>query len=186
MSLAAPCCPRWSQVPCQARTWPTSLGDSHCLGFYALGQAGARRCLVSGICQYENHSSATGATCPSANESDGMAYHAKALRLANITLLPLTVGSPELNPAEQVWQQLREHSLAYRCYDSYTVTRTSSTPAARLGINSPRSPAPFAHFARVAGLVHRLRLRRHNLGLVLHPHRGYQCNAATPYPGPSQ
>lgn len=43
----------------------------------------------------------------------------KLPQLANITLLPLPAGSPELNPAEQVWQQLRERSLANRCYDSH-------------------------------------------------------------------
>jgi hypothetical protein len=37
----------------------------------------------------------------------------------NVSLLPLLAGSPELNPAEQVWQQLRDRSLANRCYDSY-------------------------------------------------------------------
>lgn len=41
----------------------------------------------------------------------------KLPQLANNTLLP--AGSPELNPAEQVWQQLRERSLANRCYGSY-------------------------------------------------------------------
>jgi transposase len=43
----------------------------------------------------------------------------KLPQLANITLLPLPAGSPELNPAEQVWQQLRERSLANQCYASY-------------------------------------------------------------------
>ena len=43
----------------------------------------------------------------------------KLPQLAYITLLPLTAGSPELNPAEQVWQQLREGSLANLCYDGY-------------------------------------------------------------------
>jgi transposase len=28
-------------------------------------------------------------------------------------------GSLELNPAEQVWQLLRHHNLANRCYESY-------------------------------------------------------------------
>jgi transposase len=43
----------------------------------------------------------------------------KLPQFANITLLPLPAGSPELNPTEQVWQQLRDRSLANRCYDSY-------------------------------------------------------------------
>jgi transposase len=37
----------------------------------------------------------------------------------NLSLLPLPAGSPELTPPEQVWQQLRDRSLANRCYDSY-------------------------------------------------------------------
>jgi DDE superfamily endonuclease len=39
-------------------------------------------------------------------------------QLANLSLL-LLPGSPELNAAEQVWQQLRDRTLANRCYDSY-------------------------------------------------------------------
>ena len=39
-------------------------------------------------------------------------------RLPNVSLLSLPAGSPELNPAEQVCQQLRDRSLANRCYDS--------------------------------------------------------------------
>jgi len=52
-------------------------------------------------------------------------YHAgwhtttKQPRLPNLTLLPLPAGAPELNPTEQVWQQLRDRSLANRCYNSY-------------------------------------------------------------------
>jgi transposase len=40
-------------------------------------------------------------------------------QLANVSLLPLPTGSPELNPAEQVWQQLRDRHLANRCFESY-------------------------------------------------------------------
>ncbi|WP_162256906.1 transposase [Noviherbaspirillum sp. Root189] len=39
--------------------------------------------------------------------------------MPKLTLLLLPTGSPELNPTEQVWQQLRDRSLANRCYDSY-------------------------------------------------------------------
>ena len=39
--------------------------------------------------------------------------------LPNLSLLRLPAGSPELNPAEQVWQLLRDRSLANRCYDNY-------------------------------------------------------------------
>jgi len=34
----------------------------------------------------------------------------------NITLISLPPASPELNPTEQVWRQLREDSLANRCF----------------------------------------------------------------------
>ena len=43
----------------------------------------------------------------------------KLPQLPNISLLSLPAGSPELNPAEQVWQQLRGRSWANRCYDNY-------------------------------------------------------------------
>jgi transposase len=43
----------------------------------------------------------------------------KLPQLPNLSLLTLPAGSPELNPAEQVWQQLRDRSLANRCYDNY-------------------------------------------------------------------
>jgi transposase len=43
----------------------------------------------------------------------------KLPQLPNLSLLRLPAGSPELNPAEQVWQQLRDRSLANRCYESY-------------------------------------------------------------------
>lgn len=35
----------------------------------------------------------------------------------NLSLLPLPAGSPELNSAEQIWQQLRDRHLANRCYE---------------------------------------------------------------------
>ena len=43
----------------------------------------------------------------------------KLPQFPNVSLLSLPAGSPELNPAEQVWQQLRDRDLANRCYDSY-------------------------------------------------------------------
>jgi len=36
-----------------------------------------------------------------------------------LTLLPLPAASPELNPVEQVWRQLREDELANRCFEGY-------------------------------------------------------------------
>jgi transposase len=42
----------------------------------------------------------------------------KLPQLPNLSLLMLPAGSPELNRAEQVWQQLRDRSPADRCYDN--------------------------------------------------------------------
>jgi len=40
-------------------------------------------------------------------------------KFSNITLIPLPAASPELNPTEQVWQMLRDKSLANRSFDDY-------------------------------------------------------------------
>ena len=37
----------------------------------------------------------------------------------NISIIPLPAYSPELNPVEQIWQQLRQQSLANRCFKDY-------------------------------------------------------------------
>lgn len=52
---------------------------------------------------------------------DGAGWHkSKRLgRFSNLTLLPLPPASPELNPQEQVWQQLRDNDLANRTYADY-------------------------------------------------------------------
>lgn len=52
---------------------------------------------------------------------DKAAWHTtkKVRGLKNITLLPLPTGSPELNPVEQLWQQLRDRELSNRNYDDY-------------------------------------------------------------------
>jgi hypothetical protein len=52
---------------------------------------------------------------------DQAAWHTtKKLYLPkNISLLPLPAASPELNPAEQVWQVLRDRYLGNRCFESY-------------------------------------------------------------------
>jgi transposase len=55
---------------------------------------------------------------------DGAGYHqAKALAgrvPANLSLLPLPPYSPELNPMELVWEDLRRHDLANRVFDDLT------------------------------------------------------------------
>lgn len=52
---------------------------------------------------------------------DQAAWHttSKVNIFNNITLISLPPASPELNPSEQVWQQLRDNWLANRCYDDY-------------------------------------------------------------------
>ena len=52
---------------------------------------------------------------------DGAGWHAgKRLKVpANITLLPLPPYSPELNPAENVWQYPRQNQLANRVCENY-------------------------------------------------------------------
>ncbi|WP_299011985.1 transposase, partial [uncultured Shewanella sp.] len=37
----------------------------------------------------------------------------------NLSILKLPPYSPELNPIEQVWQWLRQHCLANRCFRNY-------------------------------------------------------------------
>ena len=41
----------------------------------------------------------------------------KLPHFAHLSLLPLHPGSLECNTAEQVWQQLRDRSLANRCFE---------------------------------------------------------------------
>jgi transposase len=52
---------------------------------------------------------------------DQAAWHTtKKLQIFdNLSLLSLPPASPELNPVEQVWQQLRDNWLANRCFDGY-------------------------------------------------------------------
>jgi len=52
---------------------------------------------------------------------DGAAWHStpKLLIPKNITLLVLPPYSPELNPVEQIWQQLRKSHFSNRCFKGY-------------------------------------------------------------------
>lgn len=53
---------------------------------------------------------------------DGAGYHEKAAGLNvpdNISILTLPPYSPELNPAENVWQFLRQNYLANRVFENY-------------------------------------------------------------------
>lgn len=75
----------------------------------------------------------------------------KLSQLVNLSLLTPPAGSRELNPAEQVWQQLRDRSLANRCYDNYEQIVDAYCDA--WNQLTHRSQAPFIHCARVAGLA---------------------------------
>ena len=48
---------------------------------------------------------------------DGAGWHTNdtALAFEHITLVRLPAYSPELNPAEQIWQWLRQNELANKC-----------------------------------------------------------------------
>ena len=52
---------------------------------------------------------------------DNAAWHkSKGIKLPpNISILPLPPYSPELNPVEQIWEQLRQQSLANRAFSDY-------------------------------------------------------------------
>jgi hypothetical protein len=58
----------------------------------------------------------------------------KAIRcFSNVTLLPLPPYSPELNPVEQLWQQIKQRFLSNTTFVTYSVTyiETGSAKAAQ-------------------------------------------------------
>jgi transposase len=72
---------------------------------------------------------------------DRAAWHTtKKLKIfPNITLMPLPPASPELNPVEQVRQQLRDRELSNRNYDGYEDIVESSCNAWNHFIDVPGS-----------------------------------------------
>ena len=62
---------------------------------------------------------------------DQAAWHTTGkLRLpGNVSLLPLPPKSPELNPAENVWQFLRQTKLSNRIFDDYEAVVTAACQA---------------------------------------------------------
>lgn len=50
---------------------------------------------------------------------DGAGWHSDKLTCHNITLLKLPPYSPELNPVEQIWQELKQKWLSNRAYTNY-------------------------------------------------------------------
>ena len=80
-------------------------------------------CVNSGAMQL--HIDAITATIPDGRHAvivaDQAGWHVtNELKLGDkISFLPLPPASPELNPMERVWEQLREDDLANRCYKDY-------------------------------------------------------------------
>jgi transposase len=65
-------------------------------------------------------------------------HHAGALRWpANVTPMYLPAYSPELNPAENVWQFLRSHHLSNQVFDNYD-SMLRRTDAAWTTLDPPR------------------------------------------------
>ncbi|QRQ81812.1 transposase [Paralysiella testudinis] len=50
---------------------------------------------------------------------DGAGWHQDVSELKNISILKLPPYSPELNPIERIWRQLKQTSLSNRCYKGY-------------------------------------------------------------------
>ena len=50
---------------------------------------------------------------------DGAGWHSVNLNNDKVTVLKLPPYSPELNPCEQIWQYLKDHYLANRCFSDY-------------------------------------------------------------------
>lgn len=53
---------------------------------------------------------------------DGAGWHTEDIadEFKNVSIMKLPPYSPELNPIEQVWQWMRQNSLANRCFQGYT------------------------------------------------------------------
>lgn len=82
---------------------------------------------------------------------DRAAWHVteKLLVPANLSILPLPPYSPELNPVEQIWQQLRNRIGQIGA--SRTMTKLLMC-VAKHGIRSPTNPTPSEIFALESGL----------------------------------
>ena len=56
---------------------------------------------------------------------------------ANISLLHLPPGSPELNPTENIWQYLRQNYLSNRVFADYDAVLEASASAWNKLVNDP-------------------------------------------------
>lgn len=72
---------------------------------------------------------------------DGASSHkAKALEVpANIALIALPAYSPQLNPQENVWDEIREKNFPNRVYGSMEAVREQLTAGLQTFANSPSS-----------------------------------------------
>lgn len=70
---------------------------------------------------------------------DQAAWHTtkRLKKFSNISLLSLPPASPELNPTEQVWQTLRDESLANRCYEDYNAIIAACCDAWNAFVGTP-------------------------------------------------
>jgi transposase len=70
---------------------------------------------------------------------DRAAWHTtKKLKTSErISFMHLPPASPELNPTEQLWRQLREDSLANRCFEGYEDISISACSAWNEFIEKP-------------------------------------------------
>ena len=60
----------------------------------------------------------------------------------NITLVRLPPYTPELNPAENVWQYLRAKKLAHRLFDDYRAIVDACSKLGTTSSNAPPSSPP--------------------------------------------
>lgn len=72
---------------------------------------------------------------------DGASSHkAKALEVpANLALIPLPSYSPQLNPQENVWDEIREKNFPNRVYASMAAVREQLTAGLEAFASSPSS-----------------------------------------------
>ncbi|MCZ0964202.1 transposase, partial [Paracoccus benzoatiresistens] len=86
---------------------------------------------------------------------DGAGWHSSTDLIIppNISLLPLPPYSPELNPVENLWQFLRQNSLANRVFDSYEAIVDVCCNAWNTLIAMPESVASITsrNWAQVSG-----------------------------------
>jgi len=70
---------------------------------------------------------------------DGAAWHttSKLKVPSNITLMALPPYSPELNPVEQIWQQLRKSHFSNRCFEDYEEILDICTQAWNTFVDTP-------------------------------------------------